>query len=277
MLISAPNLFHSLHDPALKIIDARFSLADPAQGRRDYLARHLPGAQYVDLDADLSGPKSDPRLGRHPLPGAAQFSASLARLGIAPESRVVVYDQSDGAMAACRFWFLLRMAGHRNVSVLDGGLAHWSASGFPLTASESATIPAYYPVRFKENLLVNAVDLPSLMAGTDAVLLDARAAERFRGDVEPLDKKAGHIPGAISRPYALNCENGRFKSPERLREEFAPLVQDRKHIVLSCGSGVTACHNLLALQLAGFDGIRLFAPGWSGWLADDGNPVATGP
>ena len=276
-LISAQALFMRLNDPLLKVIDARFALSDPGQGLQDYMKGHIPGAWHVDLDADLSGPKTDPLAGRHPLPDEAQFGALLERLGIAPEHHVVVYDQSDGAMAASRFWFLLRLAGHRNVSVLDGGLNHWSAQGFPVTDTLPEPSASHYPVHFERSQLVDAPRLKRLLAGNpDTALLDARAPERFRGDVEPLDKKAGHIPGALNRPYSGNIENGLFKSPERLRAEFAPLIEGRKNIVVSCGSGVTACHNLLALRHAGIEGALLFAPSWSGWVADDENPVAVG-
>lgn len=276
-LISAQALFLRLNDPALKIIDARFALADPGQGLQDYLKGHIPGAWHVSLDADLSGPKTDPLSGRHPLPGEAPFSALLERLGIAPEHHVVVYDQSDGAMAASRFWFLLRLAGHRHVSVLDGGLSHWSAQGFPVTDTLPEPSSSHYPVHFDQSLLVDVMQLKRLLADPSAAaLLDARAPERFRGETEPLDKKAGHIPGALNRPFSQNLENGVFKSPERLRAEFASLIEGRKNIVLSCGSGVTACHNLLALSHAGIEGAKLFAPSWSGWVADDANPVALG-
>ena len=276
-LISAQALFDGLPDPSLRIVDARFALADPPQGLKDYLRSHVPGARYVDLDGDLSGPKTDLQQGRHPLPSDAQFSALLERLGIAPEHHVVVYDQSDGAMAASRFWFLLALAGHQKVSVLDGGLNQWLAHGFPVTDALPDIPATHYPVHFEQDRLVDVRHLKELLAvPSDTVLLDARGPERFCGEVEPLDSKAGHIPGALNRPYSQNLENGVFKSPQQLRAEFAPFIQGRKNIVLSCGSGVTACHNLLALSHAGIEGAKLFAPSWSGWVSDDANPVAVG-
>ena len=276
-LISAQALFDGLPDPSLRIVDARFALTDPAQGLKDFRHSHLPGARHVDLDGDLSGPKTDPQLGRHPLPSDAQFSVLLERLGIAPEHHVVVYDQSDGAMAASRFWFLLALAGHQKVSVLDGGLNQWLAHGFPVTDALPDISVTHYPVHFAQDRLVDVRHLKELLAvPSDTALLDARVPERFRGEIEPLDKKAGHIPGALNRPYSQNLENGVFKSPQQLRTEFAPLIKGRKNIVLSCGSGVTACHNLLALSHAGIVGAKLFAPSWSGWVADDANPVAVG-
>jgi thiosulfate/3-mercaptopyruvate sulfurtransferase len=261
----------------LRIVDARAMLSDPQAGFAGYKVAHIPGACYVDLNADLSAAKKDPRLGRHPLPGAGQFSALLSRLGITPETEVVVYDQVDGSMAASRFWFLMRLAGHAKVSVLDGGMDAWLASGLPTESEAAEIVPTVYPVVFNHRMLVTESELKALLNHhDDAVLIDARAPERYRGEVEPLDKKAGHIPSAINRPYAGNLDNGLFKSPEQLRAEFASIVQDRKNIILSCGSGVTACHNALALSHAGIDAWRLFAPSWSGWVADDANPIATG-
>jgi len=191
-LISAHSLFDGLLDPSLRIVDARFALADPAQGLKEYRQSHLPGARYVDLDADLSGPKTDPLMGRHPLPSDVQFSALLERLGIAPEHHVVVYDQSDGALAASRLWFLLVLAGHQKVSVLDGGLNQWLAQGFPLTDALPVTSGSHYPVHFDRSRLVDAAQLKQALAmPSDTVLLDARGPERFRGEVEPFATRPG--------------------------------------------------------------------------------------
>lgn len=275
-LVSVTQLAGQMGSTNLRIVDARAVLSDPQSGLAKFKTSHIPGAQFADLNADLSAVKQDPRLGRHPLPGAGQFSALLSRLGITPETEVVVYDQADGAMAASRFWFLMRLAGHTNVSVLDGGMDAWLASGFPTESDVEAILPTVYPVVFNHQMLVTEIELKALLNNhDDTVLIDARAAERFRGEQEPLDRKAGHIPGALNRPYARNLDNGMFKSSEQLRAEFEPLVRDRKNIILSCGSGVTACHNGLALNHAGIDGWRLFAPSWSGWVADDTNPIAT--
>lgn len=275
-LVSVNQLASVLHDPQLRIVDARFVLADAHAGLRSYHAAHVPGAVFVDLNADLSAEKTDPRLGRHPLPDAVQFSRSLSRLGIAPDTKIVVYDQADAAMAASRFWFLMHLAGHRNISVLDGGLDAWLAAGLPVDSVLPNPAPSAYPVCYRYQLLVAADELKALLGKPGTVLLDARAPERFRGEVEPLDAKAGHIPGALNRPFQHNLIAGKFKPAEQLRAEFAPLIEGKTDIVLSCGSGVTACHNALALSLAGIENWRLFAPSWSGWLADDGNPVAVG-
>lgn len=277
-LISAHALAACLDDPGVRILDARFSLADADAGRAAYAHGHIAGAHYLDLNHDLSGPKSDPRLGRHPLPSEAHWQAVLERLGIRPDDRVVVYDAADGAMAAARAWFLFTLCGHADVAVLDGGLQAWQALGLPLEGAEAGPVPeSRYPVRYRGELLVSADELQrALREGEQAVLLDARAPERFRGDIEPLDTKAGHIPGALNRPFSENLQDGRFKPAAALHVEFTALTGGRSDILLSCGSGVTACHNALALAQAGISGWRLFAPSWSGWIADPDNPVATG-
>ena len=275
-LTSVTRLAAQLDSPGLRIVDTRAVLADPDAGRAAFRAAHIPGAVFADMNADLSAGKSDPRLGRHPLPGAAQFSALLSRLGITPDTEIVVYDQNDASMAASRFWFLMRLAGHARVSVLDGGMDDWLAAGLPVNALEADLPASVYPVSFGNDFLIAEDALKSILKSGRAALLDARALGRFRGELEPIDKKAGHIPGALSRPYSQNLAGGKFKSAGQLRSEFRSLIRDRNDIVLSCGSGVTACHNALALSIAGIEHWRLYAPGWSGWVADDANPIATG-
>lgn len=276
-LITASQLAEALHDENLRVIDARFALTDAKAGLTAYSAGHIPGALHVDLNADLSSEKTDSLLGRHPLPSAELFGAVLSRLGIWPETRVVVYDQSDAAMAASRFWFLMRLAGHQNVSVLDGGMNAWLAAGWPIETRVPQPAATHYPVRYRYDMLVTADELRTLLTNAaETVLLDARAPERFRGDVEPIDTKAGHIPGAVNRPFTSNMVDGVFKSSEQLRAEFTPLIAGKANILLSCGSGVTACHNALALSHVGIENYRLFAPSWSGWIADDNNAVAVG-
>ena len=275
-LISAPALAGKLFAPDLKILDARFSLADVALGHNEFRHCHIRGAQYMDLDADLSGPKTDPHQGRHPLPSPDYWQIVLERLGIAPEHEVVIYDQADGAMAAARAWFLLVLSGHENVSVLNGGMNAWLALDLPAGSVVAEPEASHYPVHFRMQRLIAEDELKVRLQEPDALLLDARAPERFRGEVEPLDRKAGHIPGAVNRPYVQNLENGMFKAPDVLRSEFETLAAGGSEILLSCGSGVTACHNALALSHAGLDHWRLFAPSWSGWIADDTNAVAVG-
>ncbi|KZC19199.1 MULTISPECIES: sulfurtransferase [Rhodanobacter] len=260
------------------IVDCRVDLVDRAQGERSYLAGHVPGAVFADLERDLSDMSRVPAgLGRHPLPTAAAFSAVLGRWGWVPGLQVVCYDTGPGALAAARLWWLLRLAGVREVAVLDGGFAAWQAAGQPLeTAAHRRTSTA---VALAWDARQVIVDHAALHAAPAPLLLDARAAARYRGDVEPLDRAAGHVPGARNRPYLDNlCADGHFKPPAQLREEFAAVLGDTApdRVVHMCGSGVTACYNLLAMEHAGLHGSRLYTPSWSGWVSDPSRPVATG-
>ena len=277
-LVSAEELAAALGRFDLALIDARFRLDDPAQGERDYIAGHLPGAVYAHLDRDLSD-HSRKGHGRHPLPEATDFSERLGGWGITPAHQVVVYDASDGAMAAARAWFLLKLLGHRNVAVLDGGYARWTQLGLPATTDMPQPEPIAYEGKYDASLLANAEELAHPDAVDAPLLVDARAAERYRGDVEPIDRVAGHVPGAINRPYALNLQaDGRFRAVAELAAEYRALLNgvapDRA--VLMCGSGVTACHDLLAMEHAGLHGARLYADSWSGWTGDPSRPVARG-
>lgn len=264
------------------VVDARFVLADPGAGEAAYRHSHLPGAYYAHLDRDLSDHRKSVG-GRHPWPDAETFSASLGRWGVTPQRQVVVYDDADGALAASRLWFLLRALGHARVAVLDGGWRRWNELGLPVSDvapsphAADPHEPGPYPTGFDARRLLDARDVSAHVAH-GGLLLDARAAERFRGEVEPLDKVAGHVPGAVNRPYALNLEDGRFKSADRLAREFAELFAGREsaQVAVMCGSGVTACHHLLAMAHAGYDSAALFAGSWSGWIEDAERPVATG-
>ncbi len=281
-LVSAQDLAPRLGDPGLRLVDARFVLAGaaPDAGEAAWREAHLPGAAYLHLDRDLSDHRKPASQGRHPLPEAADFAATLARLGIGPEHQVVVYDAGDGAMAAARFWWLMRLLGHRRVAVLDGGFAHWTGLGLPVDAATPVHPPV--AVRFDARYDIEAIagddELQSRLSEAPGWLLDARAAERFRGEVEPLDRVAGHIPGARNRPYSENIRAGLFLPPAELRAAFAPLLGAHvpADVVLSCGSGVTACHNLLAMEHAGLHGARIYAGSWSGWISDPTRPVAVG-
>ena len=267
----------------LLLIDVRFDLADPNAGEAGWRAGHLPGAAYLHLERDLSGAKTgrDGEFrGRHPLPARADFAATLGRIGITPASRVVALD-AQGGMVAARLWWLLRWMGHANAAVLDGGLAAWIAAGGALAADAPgpAVAPmvdaAPYPERAP---LVETIDAQRLAAELGRVrLLDARAGERFRGEFEPLDAAAGHIPGATSRFYRDNLgANDHFKPAAQLRAEFAAVLggQPASNTVHQCGSGVTACHNLLAMEHAGLTGSKLYPGSWSEWSADASRPVA---
>jgi thiosulfate/3-mercaptopyruvate sulfurtransferase len=235
----------------------------------------LPGAVYAHLDRDLAGAKTG-RNGRHPLPARADWAATLARLGVTPARAVVVYD-AQGGMYAARAWWMLLWAGHRAASVLDGGLAAWKAAGGPLEAGAvtPVTAPEVYPLGTS---LVRSVDADALQKSLGRVtLLDARAGERYRGEVEPLDARAGHIPGARSRFFKDNLDaQGRFKPAAELRAAFAAFGAAPAQVVHQCGSGVTACHNLLAMEAAGLPGSALYPGSWSEWSSDPARPVAVG-
>ena len=274
-LISASQLLALLSSgqPCV-LLDCGFDLADPAAGERAYAAGHLPGAIYVHLDRDLSGPKTG-RNGRHPLPERAALAERAGAWGIAPDVPVVCYD-AMGMPYAARAWWLLRWLGHEAVAVLDGGTAAWLAAGGTLdTVPGTARPQGPYPARLPAMPMLQADEL--LRSLGRLTVLDARAPERFRGEVEPLDPVAGHIPGALNRFFKDNLQaDGRFKPASDLRETFAALVADPAQLVHQCGSGVTACHNLLAMEHAGLAGSALYPGSWSEWCADPARPVARG-
>jgi len=260
------------------LLDCSFELTDPAAGERQFAEAHLPGARYAHLERDLSGAKSgaDGRFrGRHPLPSRADFAATLGRLGVGPETAVVAYDRQGSAYAA-RAWWLLRWMGHENVRVLDGGLAAWSGS-IEAGAATSTDALAPYPDRAP---LVRTIEADALLRQLGRVrLVDARAGERFRGEVEPLDAVAGHIPGARNRPFKDNlAPDGRFLPADALHAAWAPLLAGHAAdgVVHQCGSGVTGCHNLLAVAAAGLGEGVLYPGSWSEWSADPARPVARG-
>lgn len=276
-LIDAEALRAELSGGApLVLLDASFDLADPSAGERSYREGHVPGAHYLHLDRDLSGEKTGHN-GRHPLPPRERFAAAIGALGVTPQTQVVVYDRQQ-AMFAARPWWMLRWLGHAAVAVLDGGVAAWLAAGGTLESRppEPSPQPPYPP----RPSLAPTVDAAALAQRLGQVgLVDARAPERFRGDVEPLDKQAGHIPGALNRFFKDNlAADGRFKPPAQLRAEFERLLASRpvEEVVHQCGSGATACHNILAMESAGLTGSRLYPGSWSEWSADPARPVAKG-
>ncbi len=269
-LISSADLAEHLSDAAFVVVDCRFMLDDVEWGRREYLSAHIPGAVYAHLDADLSGAKTGTN-GRHPLPSPEALKETLGRLGIDDGVQVVAYDQDNG-MYASRLWWLLRWMGHDAVAVLDGGFAKWDG---PLVSGEEHRAPREFVGAPRDGLLV----LADSVANHEWRLIDARAPERYRGDVEPLDTVAGHIPGAANHFYKHNLdEAGLFLPPGELRARLSPVVGGvaPDHVVSYCGSGVTGCHNLLALEHAGLHGARLYAGSWSEWSSDPSRPVATG-
>jgi thiosulfate/3-mercaptopyruvate sulfurtransferase len=277
-LIRADELLALRPAGVVRLLDARFDLARPDAGAEAFAAGHLPGAQHVHLDRDLSAKGGAPAVcgGRHPLPTREHFAATLGRLGITAETPVVVCD-AQGGMFAARVWWMLRWVGHTAVAVLDGGVPAWVAAGGALeTGAAEPVVPvADYPLSAEPGCAVFTADELHARLGR-VTLIDARAPERYRGDVEPLDPVAGHIPGALNRPFSANlAPDGRFQSPETLRAAFAPLL-GAGEVVHQCGSGVTACHNLLAMEVAGLPAGALYAGSWSEWCRDGRRPVARG-
>ncbi|HEY0662427.1 MAG TPA: sulfurtransferase [Lysobacter sp.] len=272
-LVQAETLAIALGRPDLAIVDCRFSIVSPGAGEMAYLQAHLPGAVYAHLDRDLSD-MAKQKQGRHPWPDAAEFTAKLGAWGITPQHQVVAYDDGDGAIAA-RFWFLLRALGHEKVAVLDGGWARWTALGLPVDTQVRRPPSLRYTADFDMGMLLDAEQVQARLEEGE-LLLDARAADRFRGENEMLDRVAGHVPGAVSRPYAENLVEGRFKPPVQLAAEFRALLGERTpdRLVSMCGSGVTACHHLLAMERAGLRGGKLFTGSWSGWIEDPSRPIA---
>lgn len=279
-LVSAPALAAELGRDGLRLVDCRHVLArgDADAGEQAWRQAHLPGAGHAHLDRDLSDHRKSASHGRHPLPEAADFCRVLSRLGVTPEAQVVAYDAGDGAMAAARFWWLMRLLGHRRVAVLDGGVQGWQALGLPMESTVPAPSAGHYAGEFDASDIASTGELMAQLPALPGSLLDARAPERFAGEVEPLDPVAGHIPGALNRPCAGNLEAGVFRPAGALRDEFESLLHGLapSQVVLSCGSGVTACHNLLAMEHAGLHGARIYAGSWSAWVSDPSRPVARG-
>ncbi len=261
------------HDWA--VVDCRFALPDPPAGRRAYLESHIAGAVYAHLDEDLSGPVTKGKTGRHPLPAVSTLAGKLGAWGIDRDVQVVVYDASGGSMAG-RLWWLLRWLGHDRVAVLDGGWQPWVAAGNPVTSAAEKRAPRVFVPHPRPELAFDAVAVDRVRVDRQWRVFDARSAERFRGENETIDPVAGHIPGAVSVPYADNLTpEGRFRSPEELRVRFAaamgPVPAD--HVVCYCGSGVTAVHDLLAIAHAGLGEARLYPGSWSEWITDSSRPI----
>lgn len=274
-LVSASELARHLDDPRWVVCDCRHDLFDVALGRREYRQSHIPGARFFHLDDDLSGPRSGHN-GRHPLPDPAALAIRLGESGIGRGAQVVAYDASGGCYAA-RLWWLLRWLGHEDVAVLDGGWQSWLHGGHPATAEVPAAKPARFVPRVQDPLAVGAPFVLGHLQGTEVCVLDARSPDRFRGENETLDPVAGHIPGALNRFFRDNLDAaGRFKAADVLREELHAVLGPRApaQVVHMCGSGVTACHNLLAMEHAGLHGSRLYAGSWSEWVSDPARPVA---
>ncbi|HWG72011.1 MAG TPA: sulfurtransferase [Steroidobacteraceae bacterium] len=276
-LIDVDSLRELSGNPRLAIVDCRFDLKDPTAGRRAYLAEHIPHARYADLDLDLAAPQG-PGTGRHPLPAPDAFAAWAGAAGIGDGTQVVAYDAADGSFAA-RLWWLLRWLGHRAVAVLDGGLAAWIAGGGALEKGPVAAAALRFMPRPEPHSVLSTAELEAALRTPAALLVDARSPERFAGTVEPIDPVAGHIPGAVNHPLAANLGAGHHFLPAaelaaRWRRRLAG--KDPAQLIAMCGSGVTACHNLLSLEIAGLSGAKLYAGSWSEWIRDPKRPVARG-
>jgi thiosulfate/3-mercaptopyruvate sulfurtransferase len=274
-LIQAEDVWPRLDDPAWALIDCRMSPPAASGGRAKYLASHIPGAVHAHMEEDLSAPATPGRTGRHPLPDSTAFVEKVAGFGIDAEVQVVVYDDSSGSNAA-RLWWMLRWVGHDRAAVLDGGWPAWQAAGYPVRSGVEVRSRRRFTPRVRPELVVDASQVEQIREDRGWRLIDTRAADRFRGENETVDPVAGHIPGAISAPFAQNLERGRFRPAGELRARFSSLIGDTpiEKVVCYCGSGVTAGHDILAMVHAGLGLARLYPGSWSDWITDPERPVA---
>ena len=273
-LVAAATLAAHLDDPAWLVIDVRHQLADTGYGECIYAENHIPGAVFLHCDCDLSGPMTGSN-GRHPLPAVEKLAARLGEIGIGPQTQVVIYDDAQG-MIAGRLWWLLRWLGHEQVAVLDGGLQAWQAAGGALTTELPVLRPTTFTAKVRDTM-VDADYVQAFLQTSRMHLVDARSPDRFRGENETIDPVGGHIPGAVNRFFRENLRaDGRFKPAAELRAEWLMVLAGAspEQVVHQCGSGVSACHNILAMEIAGLPGSRLYAGSWSEWCADCGRPVA---
>ncbi len=275
-LITCEQLAAHVEDPGWVIFDCRFSLHDPAMGAQAYRFGHIANARYADLEKDLSG-QVTALTGRHPLPNLALLSKKLGHWGVANSKQVVLYDDAGGVFAS-RFWWLFRLLGHDPVAVLNGGLDEWKRQRRALTTAIPIVRPASFRAYYDDTSLVTALQLENLLAAKSIRLIDARVAERFTGQVEPLDTVAGHVPGAVNHPFTDNLDANKCFLPKvKLSEQFRSLLAETpsEQVVHMCGSGVTACHNMLAMEYCQLRGSRLYAGSWSEWIRDPNRPVSS--
>lgn len=276
-LVSVKDTFEHIDDPGWRMIDCRFDLKDPSVGLQKYLAGHIPDAIYADLDKDLSSPVTFTS-GRHPLPDIEAISRKLGSWGVAVDTQVVVYDDAYGSYAA-RLWWILRWLGHQNVAVLDGGINHWLQSDLPLTTEIPSITPTKFVAKTNHDLVMDTKAMETVIDSPELTIVDVRDPERFQGIQEPVDKIAGHIPGAINIPWKTNLdETGLFLKPSQLAMQYEAILEKpgSENLVFMCGSGVTACHGLLALSALGHDDAKLYAGSWSEWIQNPDHPVASG-
>ena len=277
-LIDPSTLAAHLNDLTWVIIDCRFDLAEPDKGEQQYREAHIPGARYAHLDRHLSGPKTGVN-GRHPLPDTDVLSRTFGDLGIGPGRQVVAYD-ADSGMYAARLWWMLRWMGHDAVAVLDGGLAAWQREGHPVRGGVESSTSAHFKGAPRPGWRLTVDEVEKIAGRKTRLLVDARTPERYRGINETIDKVGGHIPGAANYFFQQNLAGDKsFKSPDDLRTQWGAIIKERdpNDVVMYCGSGVTACHNLLALEHAGIHGVKLYPGSWSEWSADPSRPIATEP
>lgn len=273
-ILSCTDLLANLNSKNWLIVDCRFDLTQPEWGETEYRELHIPGAVYANVDTDLSGTKT-PLTGRHPLPDPEDFRKSMSRLGIDDQTQVIAYDSIAGSFAA-RLWFLLRFYGHTKVAVLDGGFSEWMKLGLPIESGFHTTEARHFTGNPQLDWIVTTKEVEKKIGKPDWLLIDARAPERFAGKQETIDPVAGHIPGAVDHFYGQNlAPNGLFLPPQSLREQYSALIQgfSPENTAVYCGSGVTSCHNLLAMAIAGLPQPRLYAGSWSEWIRNPRHPI----
>lgn len=274
-LVSCDQLAMHLDNRDWRIVDCRHQLSDVTYGERVYVEGHIPGAFFLHLDRDLSGPMNG-RNGRHPLPDPEVLARRLGAIGVSRQTTVVVYDDADG-MVAGRLWWMLRWLGHDRVAVLDGGFLRWTALALPVTKAVPSCDPAVFETDPPHDWVVSAEAVLANLDRQEFLVVDARGADRFRGENETIDPVGGHIPGALNRPFRDNLKaDGTFRPSEELRQAYLDLLggAQPEQVIMQCGSGVSACHNLIAMEVAGLPGARLYAGSWSEWCSDPARPVA---
>ena len=274
-LIGVDSLQKLLGEPRLAVVDCRFDLMNPGAGRQAYLRAHIPDARYADLNRDLSAPIGADT-GRHPLPAPETFAAWLGAAGIDNGAQVVAYDDANGSIAA-RLWWMLRWVGHDAVAVLDGGFKAWAARGGALQPGEADFPGTQFTPRVAADTVLSTAEVERALQDPAALLVDARAQERYAGTIEPIDPVAGHIPGAVNHPFTANLDaDGHFLPGDEIKRRWQERLSGRqpRQLIAMCGSGVTACHNLLSLEVAGLTGASLYAGSWSEWIRDPRRPVA---
>lgn len=278
ILVSKQWLLARMYEPDIVIVDCRFDLGRPEAGREDYASSHIPGAVFLDLNTDLSAPVES-HGGRHPLPDPAVLAERLGRAGISNASRVIAYDD-QGGMYASRLWWMLRWLGHDAVHVMEEGFTAWKDAGYPVTDAQQVVVPAAFVPEVRTEMLARMEEVREKLGRPEVLLVDSRDAARYRGEIEPIDAKAGHIPGAIHQFWKDNVdEHGAWKLEAQRREQLASIVEALeagREVIVYCGSGVSACPNVLALHELGYPQVRLYAGSWSDWTSYEDNPVATG-